>query len=811
MPGWGRWDRWARSGQWGDGGGGASPNLVTDGLVAEYRFDDGSGQVLTDYSGNDYHLQLGSTSGVDINDPSWVTEGQSFSGSIGIEDYNIKTAVVPAALMPDAFTYMAVFESVDPDARMNALTWSSDATIEPCLAFYWTDESQPMIYFSGSNYRIFNNSESMNDGVWRVVTFVVPGAAQTSINTSQCYVDKTACTVASTVATGAQDAKDAFIIGNPLQTTSRFAGKQGFSALYNRALTESEIFQNVDYITALMGGRGVVVPFDPASVPSTRSAVFFDSGISHLSDSAVVDSWTGKGGGLVNASGPLVPGAYVFPSDTQAIHGFVGGATHGMRTAAQSLSQPFTMYALVNWQWDINKAPENDIGCLGFDDNAPEDVSLHISSADADDQIQASSGNTQVAPDSEIVIGPVPDRTWTRIKAVFNGASSSLQVEGTTQAGTLDSHDISGVLKVLDWSVYIAHWQLIDGVVTDEIHNAMWGYLEGLKDDLPEYTSTIVQAADGKYRGLGNCAIYDTNKLVAAYYCGDGHSTADSDLRLTTSADGATWAAEAVIADVHVAGYHMRDTSITVLSSGRWVVVWTETNPTFTGEYNKAWSMYSDNEGVAWSTPVQLAVHSSVTTTAVGGHVLELASGNLVVNTYGRATGDGNNIVLVYRSTDSGASWAYDSTVPSSSLMNEGVMQLLSDGTALMMIRKSDGLYKSICADPTATPLVWGTPSLTDSDARSKPYFIQRADDSLVLCTRSYEDYHDATGQSPMCILTSTDDGATWSDPVHPEPSYNAQMYGNPIMYDSDLHVFWSQETADGAVLFWRDLSDVIS
>ena len=47
--------------------GGSAPAIVTDGLVAEYRFDDGSGETLADYGGNGYDLQLGSTSGADTN------------------------------------------------------------------------------------------------------------------------------------------------------------------------------------------------------------------------------------------------------------------------------------------------------------------------------------------------------------------------------------------------------------------------------------------------------------------------------------------------------------------------------------------------------------------------------------------------------------------------------------------------------------------------------------------------------------------------------------------------------------------------
>jgi len=785
-------------------------SIVTDGLVCEYRFDDGSGQVLTDYSGNDYHLQLGSDAeaGGDANDPSWVTEGLSFARpSAETRDWCAPSGAVNAALMPDAFTAMGVFQATSTD-RMNMISWGSGANSHPSLAYYWTDESQPIIFLGANSNRVFENTAALNDGVWRVVTFIVPGAAQASISSSQCYVDKTALSAASTTATGAQTAKDAFVIGSPVNVTSWFVGKQGFFAMWNRVLTEAEIFQNVDYITALMGGRGVTVPFDPALVPNTKVGVYFDSGISHRSASAIVDTWSGTGGGLVNDG---LPGAYVFPADDDGIHGFVGGATYGMQTAALNLSQPFTIYALVNWQFDAIGLPEGNIGCLGYFNHASEDVSLHISSSEADDQIQASSGNTQTNPDSEIVIGPVPDRTWTRVRAVFNGASSLLQVEGTTETGTLNDHDASGIMKVLDWSVYLAHWQIINGTVSDANHEQMWAYLENLKADLPTYSSTIVQPVDGKYRALGCCKVYDTDKLVAAYYCGDGHSTADSDLRLTTSADGVTWAAEAVIADVHVAGYHMRDCNISVLASGRWVVTWTETNPAFTGEYNKAWSMYSDNTGTTWSVPVQIPLHASVTTTAVASDITELASGDLIITTYGRAAADGDNIVLVYRSTDSAASWAYDGTVPSSTLGNESIIRELASGNLLMLVRFSAALKYSVCTDSTATPLVWSAPATTNLIARAKPYFIQLADGTLVLWTRNYRGFKDLTTQAPPCLHTSSD-GETWSlPPIHPEPTYNAQMYGNPLMYDGTLHVFWSQEAGSGATLFWRDISAFVT
>ena len=61
-------------------GSAAPPGIVQDGLVAEWRFDDGSGTTLTDYSGNGRHGELqGGT-----ETPTWTAQGLSFDGGDGV-------------------------------------------------------------------------------------------------------------------------------------------------------------------------------------------------------------------------------------------------------------------------------------------------------------------------------------------------------------------------------------------------------------------------------------------------------------------------------------------------------------------------------------------------------------------------------------------------------------------------------------------------------------------------------------------------------------------------------------------------------
>jgi len=61
------------------------PAIVAGGLSAEWRFDQGVGQVLTDHTGNGHHGRLGATTGADAADPLWTAQGLSFDGGDFVE------------------------------------------------------------------------------------------------------------------------------------------------------------------------------------------------------------------------------------------------------------------------------------------------------------------------------------------------------------------------------------------------------------------------------------------------------------------------------------------------------------------------------------------------------------------------------------------------------------------------------------------------------------------------------------------------------------------------------------------------------
>ena len=229
---------------------GGGPSIVTDGLLVEYRFDDGSGQILTDYR-NGYDLQLGSTDGADTNDPSWVSTGQSFT----TDDYNKHTAT-PVALKPAAWTVMGLFSKTGTTATA-LMAWDDNVT-NPCFYATLTGANQkPIFYMGANNHRYATPASALDDGTWWVITGTMPGSGQNDIDNVTCYQNKTALSLAAATKSGAQAAKSEFRIG---ASSSYLTGSIGFQLLYNRVLTEAEIFQNYEYIKVAVAGRGISLP-----------------------------------------------------------------------------------------------------------------------------------------------------------------------------------------------------------------------------------------------------------------------------------------------------------------------------------------------------------------------------------------------------------------------------------------------------------------------------------------------------------------------------------------------------------------------
>lgn len=93
------------------------PSIPTTGLLAEYRFDDGSGTTLTDYSGNNFNGTL-------VNSPAWSNGGLTFTRS------SAQRVSLPSGLSANVRSVVVISTNLLTDAtgQTVALVGNSSAT-----------------------------------------------------------------------------------------------------------------------------------------------------------------------------------------------------------------------------------------------------------------------------------------------------------------------------------------------------------------------------------------------------------------------------------------------------------------------------------------------------------------------------------------------------------------------------------------------------------------------------------------------------------------------------------------------------------
>ena len=456
---------------------------------------------------------------------------------------------------------------------------------------------------------------------------------------------------------------------------------------------------------------------------------------------------------------------------------------------------------------------------IAFYDDAENDVEVYIETQLGSGTAHIISGGSISSPDSSIGGSAYTNRDWVRVKAVINGANSSIQIEDDIETGELDVNSISGRIQACMANSSVAHWQLINGLVSSGDHDRMWEYLGRIKSWLPRYSSSVVVPGDNvwykAFPGVDVDTSTDPQTIIATYMKATGHTDpADGVAAIVTSTDGGiTWTEEAVLYEA-VSGetFGVREPVPKVLSTGRWIVSLCECESSVVvGRIGISKTIYSDDNGETWSSPATLTPPTVMgPLTPCVCKVVELPSGDLLMAIYGVPAGGDYNIALVFRSTNQGASWSEDSTVSIPLIgVTEPTLLLLGNGKLLMFIRGDNyRTWRSVAADSTATPLAWSEPASV-TGGRAVPHACELSNGTIVLCTRDTGNYFVETGGMPMMIYTSKDEGVTWSTPICPEPTDEAFMYGCPIEYNSKPYVLFAQHGYEK--IFWRNLSGLIS
>lgn len=231
---------------------------VRDGLVAEYLFDEGRGQVLCDYSGKGNHGRLGSTRDADTNDPLWTPQGLSFDGvddyvncgsdpSLKVTDgsYTFEAVVMHLVQPPQAANYFWVVGKTGWDMGLALRTnWGGNADRARWILRAYDGENKP--HTAPVNYDSF-------DDYGKYVS--ITGVYDALDGALLIYVGYTLCCTISMPSHRAYPAST--YIGSPGGNTLFFNGEIPLARIYNRALSPEEVQQNHEWSKTELAKRGV--------------------------------------------------------------------------------------------------------------------------------------------------------------------------------------------------------------------------------------------------------------------------------------------------------------------------------------------------------------------------------------------------------------------------------------------------------------------------------------------------------------------------------------------------------------------------
>ena len=223
----------------------ALPSIVQNGLVAGWRFDDGAGQVLTDYTGNGHHGRLGSTTGADAADPTWTARGLSFDGGDEVEVSD--GAGISGGV---ARTVLTVVKT--NSAGEFGVQWRQKPS--PSTLKRWTLRKVN----TGITLRIeFSGGGHTSALIWPVSSWMLVGATQSgsNANTITLYLDgaSEACTLNQML-----DTQGVFQFG--WVDSNAVVMEAAHGLVYNRALAPAEVEQNRQALKVILAPRGITLP-----------------------------------------------------------------------------------------------------------------------------------------------------------------------------------------------------------------------------------------------------------------------------------------------------------------------------------------------------------------------------------------------------------------------------------------------------------------------------------------------------------------------------------------------------------------------
>jgi Concanavalin A-like lectin/glucanases superfamily len=232
------------------------PAILQDGLIAEWRFDDGSGQQITDYSGNGFHAQLGTTSGSDTDEPTWSSTGVDCVLSAA---ENLITTGTAAGISGAAARTMIVVAQCDlSELGFGFFQWTGDGGLTTRWQFLLRGANADFLGWEINGGIGFTTSLSPTTNTWHYlaitqddqgdgdgIVIYLDGASESSPG-GGISID-----TAGNIAMGPLGAGQTGILKK---------GKFAYTLLYDRALSPAEVAHNRMALAAILAGRGIMLP-----------------------------------------------------------------------------------------------------------------------------------------------------------------------------------------------------------------------------------------------------------------------------------------------------------------------------------------------------------------------------------------------------------------------------------------------------------------------------------------------------------------------------------------------------------------------
>ena len=232
------------------------PPLVQDGLIAEWRFDDGSGQQITDYSGNGFHAQLGTTGSPDSDEPAWSSTGVDCVVSAAANFITTNTSAGISGAAPR--TVIVVAQCDLAETGFGFFQWVGDGGLDTRWQFHLRGPDADFLGWTINSGIGFATSLSPTTNTWHFLAVTQDNSGLD--NGLTFYLDASS---EASPGFGISIATAGDIVMGPLgdsQTGILKKGKFAYALLYDRELSPAEVEQNRQALKSILASRGITLP-----------------------------------------------------------------------------------------------------------------------------------------------------------------------------------------------------------------------------------------------------------------------------------------------------------------------------------------------------------------------------------------------------------------------------------------------------------------------------------------------------------------------------------------------------------------------